>query len=242
MKPDHIRAGKVAHAQYSMLLQAFRGMLALAIVPVSRLRPEARVKLVAQASAAGHHFVGQFTRDFAAQVNATVANAIHDSGAYAHPELTEERMAGLKEHAASLVEELTNLVNSTVARNIGTVIHEQRQALLAASFMSTGMGARMNRVEKMNFTARDVAGRAWRAPDLVASAVSKAILQLYVEVYLYGAALQGDREAQVVCPDPAHKHSGLVFSIVGSGENCFDTIRDAIWHPNSTAGVQRVHS
>lgn len=247
----HLTAARNAAKSHAMLLQAFVGMLALALESKDPVGAVSRKAMVRQAGAAGSHFVSQFEADMTTAVNAIVSMALHDSGAFASDEMHKQRMTDLKDYANSVLAELVASMQVVVNGNVATVMSELRKIRLNASMLQISRGmthagaimkSRTGRLEEMNFTTPDSAGRKWRSGDYVTSMVSKALLQLYVEAFVYCCAVQGDTTAKVIYPTPGHENDGLVFTILGDDAGCFDNIKDAIWHPNSTAGVQRVHS
>jgi hypothetical protein len=246
----HLNAGKTAARSHAMLLQAFTGMLALALESKDLAGAASRSTMTKQAAAAGAHYVKQFDADMRAFINSTVSAAVHDSHAHLSDAMTQERMDQVREYADTVHAELVTGMQAVVEGNIATLLRELRQIRLTASMLETSRGmtafgavmkARMGRLEELRFTTADVAGRKWRSVEYVQAMVSKALLQLYVEVFLFCAAVQGDTTARVVYQDPTHEGDGRIFTIAGDGPDSFITIKDAIWHPNSTAGVERVH-
>lgn len=247
----HLFAARNARISHEMLLKGFMGTLALALESKDPIGSAARNTMVRQAAAAGTHFVSQFDFDMQTAVSAVLAMALHDSGAYASDKMTQERMDDMRDYAKSVQVELSASMQTIVNGNVASLMNELRQIRLAASMLQVSRGmtsfgavlkARMGRLEALKFTTMDSAGRKWRSGDYLSAMVSKALLQLYVESFIYCAAVLGDTTAKVIYADPDHEGHGRVFAIVGDGPDSFETIKDVIWHPNSTAGVQRVHS
>lgn len=246
----HVNAAAGAAKSHAMLCKAFVGMLALALESKDQVGAVSRATMINQASAAGAHFVSQFEADMRVLVNSFTSMAVHDSGAYAAEAMTDERMKEVRDFAAGVHAELSAGIQAVVKGNLATLLAELRQIRLGASVLqaSTGIShfgamlkTRAGRLEELKFTTQDAAGRKWKSGDFVKAMVSKALLQLYVEVFVFCAAVQGDTSARVVYPDPQHAGHGQVFQFAGTGPDSFIAIKDAIWHPNSTAGVERVH-
>lgn len=246
----HLAASYSTVKAHTMLLKSFLGMLALALESKDPMGNKARTVMLRQATTAGAHFVKQFSADIEAATGVIVSLAVHDSGAYASPAMTQERMDDLKDHARTVHLDLVENMQAVVNGNVGTLLTELRKIRLSASMLQISRGmtpagammkSRMGRLEELTFTTPDSAGRKWQCGAYVGAMVSKALLQLYVDCFVYCAAVQGDKEIRVVYPDPNHAGHGGVLTIVGDGEDCYETNKDAIWHPNSTAGVQRVH-
>lgn len=246
----HITAARAAVLGHTMLLKSFTGMLALAL---ESKNPGAtpRIVMLKQATAAGAHFVDRFDSDMEATSSAIVSAAVHDSGAYASPAMNQQRLNDLMDHGRTVYLDLVASMQTVVNGNIGALLTELRKVRLSASMLQVSRGmtqagammkSRMGRLEEMNFTTPDAAGRKWQSGTYVSSMISKALLQLYTDCFTFCAAVLGDKQIRVIYPDPNHAGHGGLLTILGDGENCYETNKDAIWHPNSTAGVQRVHS
>lgn len=247
---DHSRFAEEVRLRYLMLLQALTGILATALDSQDPDRGIVRTAMIIDANRATAQFVERFSTDARSIVDTMIKMAIHDSGMVKSPKLTDYHMNELRENAEAVLDELVTNIQSVCDRNVATVVNELRQVKLQASLLqSTGMSkfgalmkSRMGRVGELKFTTPDVLGRKWRSSDYVVSMISKNLVQLYVESFLYCAAVDGDTKAKVVYSDAGHANNGMVFNITGSEGASFDNIRDTIWHPNSTAGVERVHA
>jgi hypothetical protein len=246
----HLNATRMSVTSHAMLLKSFVGMLALALESKDPLGATARMVMLKQASAASAHFIGRFDADMEAAVNAIVNAAVHDSGAYASPAMNRQRMNDVLDHGRAVYLDLVASMQAVVNGNVGQLLTELRKIRLSASMLQVSRGmtpvgammkTRMGRLEEMNFTTPDAAGRKWQSGTFVQALVSKALLQLYTDCFVFCAAVQGDKEIRVIYADSNHAGHGGVLTILGDGEDCYETNKDAIWHPNSTAGVQRVH-
>lgn len=248
----HFIAGFVQETRmrYVMLLQSLTGILATALDAINPDSNSVRLVLTNQSFAASSFFLARAGQDMHKAVEAILTAAILDTGMRDSPKMTAEHIRELRDNADLVLEELNMRLRAITIGNTGVVVNELRRVKLTTSLLqSSGMSrfgalmkARMNRVGDLKFVTPDSVGRKWRSSDYIAAMLSKELQQLYVESFLYCAVLDGDQRASVVYSDSNHVNHGLVFAITGDEGPTFDTIKDTIWHPNSTAGVERVHS
>lgn len=246
---DHALFAQEVRLRYLLLLQALTGIIAKALDAQDINRGSVRTSLLFEATTACNGFLTRFEMDLAVTVQTMVKLAMHDSGMLKNDKLTQGHIDELNENASSVLAEMMLKARTITCGNIATVVNEMRQVKLTASLLqSTGMtqfGAlmksRMGRVGDIRFTSPDSMGRKWRSSDMMVSMISKDLVQLYIESFLYCAALDGDKQARVVYSNRSHINHGVVFNIIGQEGKTFDNIKDLIWHPNSTAGVERVH-
>lgn len=236
--------------RYIMLLQTFTGILATALDDANPDSNSTRSSMIVNAGAASSFFLSRLDQDLHTVIETILSAAVTDAEMMASPKLTPEHVAELHANANSVCEEMMIRMRAITNGNVGAIVSELRRVKLTTSLLQSSgvsrfgalMKARMNRVSDIKFVTHDSMGRKLRSAEYVAGMISKELMQLYVESFLYCAALDGDTVARVVYPDPTHINNGLVFLIAGEEGRTFDTIKDVIWHPNSTAGVQRVHS
>jgi len=85
------------------------------------------------------------------------------------------------------------------------------------------------------FSQIDASGRRWQ-PSLYAAATVKAALQTsYADAFVRAASARGDTSVRVIYPDPSHDDHGVLLSIADD----YLAVRDALFHPNSTAMLAR---
>lgn len=231
--------------KYVALLHGLTGVFARTLDAKDPTAPAARADMVVQAQSLGYRFVLQFSIDAREALDDAVSRAIRDSGF----EVSAEMVAEMDEYAASVADELTMKMYGVVAANVSTITREQRAIALQTSLLTTrGMtrfGAliqtRLGRVAELDYRIADRAGRKWASRDYVTNMVRHALLQAYVEAYVYILGKNGADTAMVVYDDPEHDRHGMVFSITGQTEEfpSYESIKDKIWHPNSTASVTR---
>jgi hypothetical protein len=97
------------------------------------------------------------------------------------------------------------------------------------------------RDERINFTAHDSAGRRWPADRLVRFLARDFAYQAGIDAAAARLATVGDL-AQVVYPNPAHEHHGLLVSLSGAtpAHPSLAQVRSEIFHPNASARLQHV--
>lgn len=90
--------------------------------------------------------------------------------------------------------------------------------------------------DKLEFTARDGAGRIWKSADgLVAFLARDFAYQLDVDLTARRMRAAGEEKAQIVYPDPTHAGFGEVIDLVN-----LPLIRGRFFHPNSSARLASV--
>ena len=235
--------------QYVMLLQSLTGVLATALDGQNPDSGMTRSTMAVHAGETSSLYLSRAEYDLHITVAAVIAGAIADAGMKNSTKITPEHLAVMLDNADQVVEYLATRLRAIAVGNIAVIINELRRLRLTTSLLQISgtsrfgalMQARMGRIGELRFITPDSLGRKWRSTDFVASMISKDLMQLYVESFLYCAALDGDTHAMVIYPDHDHEDNGMIFTIAGDEENTFDNIKDNIWHPHSTAEVQRVH-
>lgn len=94
---------------------------------------------------------------------------------------------------------------------------------------------------KVDYKVKDTAGRTWGAEALVSFMVRDFVYQAKLDVALGKLSAAGETLAVVVYPKSDHANNGLVFAIDTpvEGYPTLAFIRPTVFHPNSTAMVQR---
>jgi hypothetical protein len=93
---------------------------------------------------------------------------------------------------------------------------------------------------KSSFTRLDRSGRQWASPVHVRTVVRAAMVNTYVDAFLFTLMARGIDKARVTYDEPDHENDGLVFSIDGNADDMpsLDEIRAKVFHPNSTARLE----
>lgn len=246
MKPHSQALMREFAQRYATFIQSLTGIFALALDANDVSGARALALMTADATSASNVFLEHAIDTIRRHGDDAVVSAAQDTGLYDQG-VNMVAALQLQAHIDNIVQELTMKIRAMLATSVAALIGELRKiklsASLGASTASTIPKVKPNRVTELKFMIPDGAGRKWKAADFFATTVSKAILQLYVESFIFCLAEQGETHAKVVYPNPQHANHGLVFSIADDGtEFTFEKIRDAIWHPNSSAEVERVHS
>lgn len=107
------------------------------------------------------------------------------------------------------------------------------------SYAAAVIKTRIEQTGLFSFKQVDRANRKWNSADYVKHAVRGFLLSVWVETFLFAVSRMGEDLARVKCDN---EHNGMVFSISGMTPGCpkFDDIKGDIWHPNSTARVERI--
>lgn len=107
-------------------------------------------------------------------------------------------------------------------------------ALIASRFKYTPV--------KPMFTRRDRSGRDWTPMTHIRTLIRAALVNTYVDAYLFTLLANGTAKARVVYDDAEHDNHGLVFSIDGADPALptLEDIRAKVFHPNSTARLEPV--
>lgn len=151
----------------------------------------------------------------------------------------------IDEHVTELVEGLLGTLGTCVSRDNKLAECELRKFALGVSLLesSTGMShvgalikSKHGAVRGLPFVQSDRLGRKRTSEAFVRNAARQELVAIHIETALFVIASEGVDLAQVIYQDG---EAGEVFSITGTtpGYRTYESIKDEIFHPNSTATV-----
>jgi hypothetical protein len=233
--------GQAVEAHYRAFLLALTAMTADAMSGRGPTGPHAR----AQTTAAMMQLQGNVLTTIAGLMDSAIVDLLANAAPAASDALGEllmndahaQRAAALGTLAAAMHRDVITAVKRLrdFSLRVDMLMQTSRRRYSAAVEAARIAETR----EPISYHQFDVAGRKWKASVFAAATVKGALQGLYADAVVRAAAAEGVTTLEVRYPDPAHEGHGQRVSLTGDAHPSYLSLRDEVFHPNSSATLVR---
>lgn len=244
MQPEHInRVSESTRVSYRLFGMALTGAFGRALDQGDPTSSRARTEFKAAVTGLGRDFVDLTTQEVRSGLDEVAKTAVMMTGLAP----SEGTMACVREHVAWLKDIVCDRIRECVSRDCATAEQAFRRLALNVEIASMRgsmgrttavIGARYGAVRNLSFVQQDRLGRKLSSDAFVRTLVRDALLNAYVETFLFVQASAGFDIAKATKGDG----ESVTFSITGNtkGMPSYDEIRDGLFHPQSSASLEIV--